>query len=78
MPTPEPVAREEVALAEAREDVLEVGRGGCEGADRLGARRAVPHCDRKHTRDSARDLEAAGRDVVVRDGVTGRVQDGPE
>jgi len=72
------VAREEVALAEARQDVLEVRRGRCEGADRLGARWAVAHCDRKHARDSARDLEAARRDVVVRDGVTGRVQDGPE
>ena len=78
MPTPEPVAREEVALAEAREDVLEVGRRRCERADRLGARRTVAHCDRKHARDSARDLETPGRDVVVRDGVAGRMQDRPE
>jgi hypothetical protein len=72
------VAREEIALAEAREDVLEVGRRGSERADRDRAQRAVSGDERDGARDAASDLESARRDVLMRDRVPQSVQDGPE
>src|SRR6476661_10649688 len=78
VPAGDAVAREELALANSREDVLEVGCRGCEGSDRDGAQRAVSDEKRQGAGDAASDLELARRDVAVRNRVPERVQDRPE
>jgi hypothetical protein len=72
------MAREELAVTEAWEDVLEVRRRGGKRPDRDRAQWAVPDEEREAAGNTASGLEGAGRNVAVRDRVPERVQDRPE
>ena len=76
MPAADAVTREQLPSAgpRQRQDVLEVRRGGGDGADRGGAERAAGERDEEEQDGAARDLERPRRDVVVRHPVPERVQ----
>jgi hypothetical protein len=66
------------AGTQERKYVLEVGRGARKRSERGRIKRAPRDPDERHTRSTARDLEAPRADVLVRNSVTCQVKDRPK
>ena len=76
MKASEAVRREELPSARTRQsqDVLQIGRGGRDGADDRRIHWAARGGDERKQRKSGTDLEAPRRDVLMRDRVAHEVE----